>query len=90
MNSFKYKNVIRTGENLVYLPKPLQTLFFCWFPKFKVNRKYCHKAKSLKKKEGEKKSRMAVHGELVEPAVCLSDLYDVFLLDIVRDTRQTP
>ena len=22
------------------------------------------------------------------PAVCLSDLYDVFLLDIVRDTRQ--
>ena len=24
---------------------------------------------------------MAVHGQLVEPAVCLSDLYDVFLLD---------
>ena len=31
---------------------------------------------------------MVVHGQLVEPAVCLSDLYDVFLLDIVRDTRQ--
>ena len=25
---------------------------------------------------------------LVEPAVCVSDLYDVFLLDIVKDTRQ--
>ena len=25
---------------------------------------------------------------LSTPAVCLSDLYDVFLLDIVRDTRQ--
>ena len=25
---------------------------------------------------------MVVHGQLVEPAVCLSDLYDVFLLDI--------
>ena len=34
------------------------------------------------------KTRMVVHGQLVEPAVCLSDLYDVFLLDIVRDTRQ--
>ena len=33
-------------------------------------------------------TRMVVHGQLVEPAVCLSDLYDVFLLDIVRDTRQ--
>ena len=32
--------------------------------------------------------RMVVHGKLVEPAVCLSDLYDVFLLDIVKDTRQ--
>ena len=31
---------------------------------------------------------MVVHGQLVEPAVCLSDLYDVFLLDIFRDTRQ--
>ena len=31
---------------------------------------------------------MVVHGQLVEPAVCLSNLYDVFLLDIVRDTRQ--
>ena len=31
---------------------------------------------------------MAVQGQLVEPAVCLSDLYDVFLLDIIRDTRQ--
>ena len=31
---------------------------------------------------------MVVHRQLVEPAVCLSDLYDVFLLDIVRDTRQ--
>ena len=30
--------------------------------------------------------RMVVHGKLVEPVVCLSDLYDVFLLDIVRDT----
>ena len=29
---------------------------------------------------------MVVHGKLVERAVCLSDLYDVFLLDIVRDT----
>ena len=25
---------------------------------------------------------------LVEPAVCVSDQYDVFLLDIVKDTRQ--
>ena len=33
-------------------------------------------------------TRMVVHGQLVEPAVCLSGLYDVFLLDIVRDTRQ--
>ena len=33
-------------------------------------------------------TRMVVHGQLVEPAVCLSDLCDVFLLDIVRDTRQ--
>ena len=33
-------------------------------------------------------TRMDVHGQLVEPAVCFSDLYDVFLLDIVRDTRQ--
>ena len=31
--------------------------------------------------------RMVVHGQLIEPAVCLSDLY-VFLLDIVRGTRQ--
>ena len=31
---------------------------------------------------------MVVHGQLVEPAVSLSDLYDVFLLDIVKDTRQ--
>ena len=31
---------------------------------------------------------MVVHGQLVEPAVCLSDLYDVFVLDTVRDTRQ--
>ena len=31
-------------------------------------------------------TRMVVHGQLVEPAVGLSDLYDVFLLDIVRDT----
>ena len=30
-------------------------------------------------------TRMVVHGQLVEPTVCLSDLYDVFLLDIVRD-----
>ena len=34
------------------------------------------------------KTRMVVHGQLVEPAVCLSDLYDVFLSDTVRDTRQ--
>ena len=33
-------------------------------------------------------TRMVVQGQLVEPAVCLSDLYDVFLLDIVKDTRQ--
>ena len=33
-------------------------------------------------------TRMVVHGQLVEPAICLSDLYDVFLLDIVRDTSQ--
>ena len=33
-------------------------------------------------------TRMVVYGQLVEPAVCLSDLYDVFLLHIVRDTRQ--
>ena len=25
---------------------------------------------------------MVVHKQLVEPAVCLSDLYDVFLLDL--------
>ena len=31
---------------------------------------------------------MVVHGQLVEPADSLSDLYDVFLLDIVKDTRQ--
>ena len=31
---------------------------------------------------------MVVHWQLVKPAVCLSDLYAVFLLDIVRDTRQ--
>ena len=35
------------------------------------------------------KTRMVVHGHLVQPAVCLSDLYDVFQLDIVRETRQT-
>ena len=35
-----------------------------------------------------KKTRMVVHGQLVESAVCLGDLYDVFLLGIVRDTRQ--
>ena len=35
-----------------------------------------------------KQTWMVVHGQLVEPAVCLSDLYDVFLLDIVRETRQ--
>ena len=34
------------------------------------------------------KTRMVVHRQLVEPAVCLSDLYDVFLLDIVRDSKQ--
>ena len=34
------------------------------------------------------KTRMVVHGQLVEPAVTLSDLYDVFLLDFVRDTRK--
>ena len=33
-------------------------------------------------------TRMVVHGQLVEPVVCLSDLYYVFLLDIVRNTRQ--
>ena len=33
-------------------------------------------------------TRMVVHEQLVEPAVFLSGLYDVFLLDIVRDTRQ--
>ena len=33
-------------------------------------------------------TRMVVHGQLIELAVCLSDLYDVFPLDIVRDTRQ--
>ena len=32
---------------------------------------------------------MVVHGQLVQPAVCLSDLYEVFLLDIIRDTRQS-
>ena len=36
----------------------------------------------------QKLTRMVVHGQLVEPAVCLCDLYDVFLLYIVRDTRQ--
>ena len=35
-----------------------------------------------------KKKKKVVHGQLFEPDVCLSDLYDVFLLDIVRDTRQ--
>ena len=33
-------------------------------------------------------TRMVVQRQLVEPAVCLSDLYDVFLLDIVRGIRQ--
>ena len=33
------------------------------------------------------RTRMVVHGQLVKHAVCLSDLYDIFLLDIVRDTR---
>ena len=28
-------------------------------------------------------TNMVVHGQLVEPTVCLNDLYDVFLLDIV-------
>ena len=35
------------------------------------------------------KTRIVVHEYLVVPAVCLSDLYDVFLLDIVGDTRQS-
>ena len=34
------------------------------------------------------KTKMVAHRQHVEPAVRLSDLYDVFLLDIVRDTRQ--
>ena len=34
------------------------------------------------------RTRMVVYGQLVKPVVCLSDLYDVFLFDIVRDTRQ--
>ena len=34
------------------------------------------------------KTRMAVQGQLVKPAVFVSDIYDVFLLDNVRDTRQ--
>ena len=47
----------------------------------------------LKKNNGYKRlqmalTRMVAQGQLVEPAVCLSDLYDVFLSDIVRDTRQ--
>ena len=51
------------------------------------------KKKERKKNANEVKglfnfTRMVVHGQLVEPIVCLSDLYDVFLLDIVRDTRQ--
>ena len=33
-------------------------------------------------------TRMVDHGQLVEPAVCLSYLYDVFVLDIVKDTTQ--
>ena len=41
-----------------------------------------------KKNKINKKTRIVVHGQLVEPAVCLSDLYDIFLLDIVRDTSQ--
>ena len=40
------------------------------------------------KKRLAERTSMVVHGQFVEPAVCLSDLYDVFLLDIVRDTRQ--
>ena len=39
-------------------------------------------------KNSKTNARMVVHEQLVEHAVCLSDLYDVFLLDIVRDTRQ--
>ena len=31
---------------------------------------------------------MVVYGQLAEPAVCLSDIYNVFLLEIVKDTRQ--
>ena len=36
----------------------------------------------------QKLTRMVVQGQLVQSAVCLSDLYNVFLLDIVRDTKQ--
>ena len=43
---------------------------------------------SQKSRNDSKITRMVVHEQLVEPAVCLSDLYDVFLLDIVRDTKQ--
>ena len=32
--------------------------------------------------------RMVVQGQLVEPAVCFSDLCDIFLEDKVRDTKQ--
>ena len=34
------------------------------------------------------KSRMIVQGQLGKPAVCSSDLYEVFLYDKVRDIRQ--
>ena len=51
--------------------------------------KHTEPRKNDEKKLREKtKTRMVVHRQLVEPAVCLSDLYDVFLLDIVTDTRQ--
>ena len=41
------------------------------------------------KNQSKPETKMVVNGQLVEPAVCLSDLHDVSLLDIVRDTRQT-
>ena len=34
-------------------------------------------------------ARMVVHGQLIEPVVCLSDLHDVFLLNIVKEMVYT-
>ena len=41
----------------------------------------------MKHRSRDLQTRMVVQGQLVEPAVHFSDLYEVFLQDKVRDTR---